>query len=225
MKLELQIKMNDDLFVKDPKSSDIGRKILENSIVLIYESGFESFTFKKLANCIGSTEASIYRYFENKHKLLVYLTSWYWQWLEFQISFQTNNLNDPTIKLKKIIKLLVDNVEENSTINSVNERRLHTIVISEGSKTYLTKQINEENKQHFFKPYKDLCSTISNVILEYNPKYKFPKSLSSTLIEMSHYQTFFMNNLPSLTDFGISKSKDDLIAFLKDLVFSSIAKR
>lgn len=40
---------------------------------MIYKTGYEAFTFKKLAEDIGTTEAGIYRYFENKYKLLVYL--------------------------------------------------------------------------------------------------------------------------------------------------------
>jgi len=37
-------------------------------------------------------------------------------------------------------------------------------------------------------------------------------------------QNFFMNNLPSLTDFSKSKNEDQIITFLNDLVFSSIEK-
>jgi AcrR family transcriptional regulator len=77
-----KIQINDKIYVKDPETSDLGRKILEQSIILIDEIGFDNFTFKKLGEKIGSNESSIYRYFENKHKLLVYLSSWYWSWME-----------------------------------------------------------------------------------------------------------------------------------------------
>ena len=66
MELQLQIKMNEKLFVRNPEQTELGRKIIQFSIQLIQENGFESFTFKKLAEEIGSTEAGIYRYFENK---------------------------------------------------------------------------------------------------------------------------------------------------------------
>jgi hypothetical protein len=188
------------------------------------KSGFESFTFKKLAEDIGTTEAGIYRYFENKHKLLVYLTAWYWGWLEFQISFHTNNINDPTEKLKRVIKLLAAAVEDDEQTKYINESLLHQIVISEGSKAYLTKQVEEDNKQHFFKPYKDLCAVVGTIISECNPAYKYPKSLASTIVEMAHFQNFFMNNLPSLTDFGNKKEESEIISFLNDLVFASLNK-
>lgn len=224
MKPALQIKMNEALFLRNPESSELGKNILKHSILLIDKYGFESFTFRKLSEEIGTTEAGIYRYFENKHKLLVYLTAWYWGWLEFQISFQTNNLKDPAARLKKVIKLLATPVEDDEQTNYINESLLHQIVISEGSKAYLTKQVGEDNKQQFFKPYKDLCAVVGSIISECNPKYKYPRSLASTIIEMAHFQNFFMNNLPSLTDFGKSKADRSIIAFLNDLVFSGLKK-
>lgn len=224
MKLHLQIKMNEALFLRNPEGSELGKNILKHSIQLIFKAGFEAFTFKKLAEDIGTTEAGIYRYFENKHKLLVYLTAWYWGWLEFQISFQTNNIKDPTVKLKRVIKLLASAVEDDEQTSYINESLLHQIIITEGTKAYLTKQVGEDNKQQFFKPYKDLCAVIGKIILECSPKYKYPKSLASTIIEMAHFQTFFMNNLPSLTDFGKIKKEAEIIAFLNDIVFTSLKK-
>ena len=224
MKLQLLINMNVSLFLRNPEGTELGKKIIKHSIQMIYKDGFEAFTFKKLAGDIGTTEAGVYRYFENKHKLLIYLTSWYWGWVEFQISFHTNNIKDPVVKLKRVIKLLAATVEDDKQTNYVNESLLHQIVIAEGSKAYLTKQVGEDNKQQFFKPYKDLCAVIGNIILECSPKYKYPKSLASTIIEMAHYQNFFMYNLPSLTDFGKTKEESEIIAFLNDLVFTSLKK-
>jgi AcrR family transcriptional regulator len=222
MKLQLHIKMNEALFLRNPESSELGKNILKHSILLIHKNGFEVFTFKKLAEDIGTTEASVYRYFENKHKLLVYLTAWYWGWLEFQLGYHTNNITKPTDKLKKVIDLLASAVKDDEQTSYLNESLLHQIIIAEGSKAYLTKQVGEDNKQHFFKPYKDLCAVIGAIISEANPRYKYPKSLASTIIEMAHFQNFFMNNLPSLTDFGQTKKESEIISFLNHLVFSSI---
>lgn len=224
MEIQLQIKMNERLFLRNPEQSELGKKIILHSIQLIHENGFEDFTFKKLAKAIGTTEASIYRYFENKHRLLVYITAWYWSWLEYQVVFQTNNINDPVIKLKKVIKLLASSVENDLTTHYVDESLLHKIVITESSKTYLTKHVSEDNKDRLFKPYKDLCASIGTIILECSPHYKYPKSLASTIIEMAHFQNFFMKNLPSLTDFGDSQSEAEIVLFLEDLVFSSLKK-
>ena len=76
MKLEVQIKMNASLYLRDPEQSELGKNIIKFSIELIHKHGFEAFTFKKLAEAIGTTEAGVYRYFENKHKLLVVWALW-----------------------------------------------------------------------------------------------------------------------------------------------------
>ena len=224
MDIGLQIRMNEKLFLRNPEQTELGRRIIKHSIEMIFEQGFEAFTFRKLAGEIGTTEAGVYRYFENKHRLLIYIVAWYWSWLAYQVAFRTNNIVDPGVKLKMIIELLAKSVEDDISTSYVDESLLHQIVITEGAKTYLTKRVTEDNKDRLFKPYKDLCAHIAKIINEYNPAYSFPKSLASTVIEMAHYQNFFMNNLPSLTDFGQEKDQKQLINFLQDLVFSSIGK-
>ena len=227
MELSLQIRMNENLFLRNPEETELGKEIILQSIVLIHKAGFESFTFKKLAIKIGTTEAGIYRYFENKHRLLVYIVSWYWSWLEYKVMVHTNNIKSPEIKLKKIIEILATDVKDDVQTRHVDERLLHEIVRMEGAKAYLTRHVTDDNKQRLFKPYKDLCGTVAAIILECNPKYKYPRSLSSSIIEMAHYQNFFMRNLPLLTDFGNIKDDRKVIGFLEDLVFASLlpAKR
>lgn len=214
--------MNEGLYLRNPEDTELGRKILKHSVELIYKLGFEAFTFKKLAEEIASTEAGIYRYFENKHKLLMYITAWYFGWIEFQINFQTNNIKDYKVKLQKIISLLTSPIEDDKQTSYIDESLLHPVIVSEGSKAYLTKQVEEDNKSEFFQPYKDLCVLIGNVILEYNPNYKFPKSLASTIVEIAHFQNFFMHNISSLTDFRKKDNETEIVRFLNDLVFSSL---
>lgn len=222
MNIELQIKINEKLFLRNPEQTELGRKIIKHGIEMIFAQGFEAFTFKKLAEKIGTTEAGVYRYFENKHRFLIYIVAWYWSWLEYQVNYRTNNIADPVLKLKLIIRMLASNVEDEISTSYVDESLLHQIVITEGSKTYLTKRVAEDNKDRLFKPYKDLCAQIAGIILECNSAYAFPKSLASTIIEVAHYQNFFMHNLPSLTDFGEQSTENPLIAFLEDLVFKCI---
>lgn len=224
MEIQLQITMNEKLFLRNPEQTELGKKIIRHSIQLIHKSGFESFTFKKLAEDIGSTEAGVYRYFENKHRLLIYITAWYWAWLEYRVVINTSNIQDPEVKLKRAILLLATTIEDDIRTSYVNESILHQIIIAEGTKVYLTKHVSEDNKDQLFKPYKDLCAKIGGIILECNPKYKYPKSLSSTIIEMAHFQNFFMHHLPSLTDFGKTKDESAIVTFLEELVFSAIKK-
>ena len=214
----IQIKLNERLFLRDPEKTDLGRRIISSSIELIEKVGFETFTFKKLANKIGSTEASIYRYFENKHKLLIYLVSWYWSWLEYQVDYQTHNITDPKEKLLIAIRVLADDIQYDPQFSHINEELLHKIVIAESDKTYLTKEVDEDNKEGFFRSYKSLCSNVANIVSEVNPDFKFPRALISTVIEASHQQKFFAHHLPSLTE--IEKGgASEVVEFLSYIIF------
>lgn len=219
MELSLKIKMNEKLFLRNPEETELGRKIIQHGIVLIHKIGFEAFTFKKLAENITTTESGIYRYFENKHRLLIYIVDWYWSWQEYRIIYHVYNVKNPEIKIKKTIQLLSAYVKDDMTTDYINEKLLYEIVMCEGAKSFLTKHVTEDNKAKLFKPYKDLCARIAGFIKEYNPKYKYPNTLASTIIEMAHSQKFYMQNLPSLTDFGGEKDEKKLVAFLEELVF------
>ena len=222
MDVNLTIHLNQKLYIRNPEDSDLGKKILHHSIMLIERIGFESFTFRKLAQEIGTTEAGIYRYFINKHRLLLYLVDWYWSWQEYRLIIETRNVKEPADCIRKAIKLLASRVEDDLSTGHINEKSLHNIVMYEGAKSWLTKQVESDNKDNLFQPYKDLCAKIAGYISECNPKYPFPFSLSSTLIEMAHSQYFYMQHLPSLTDFGKTKKEADLIRFLEQLVFSAL---
>ena len=178
----VKIAINENIYVKDPESSDLGKRIIEESILMINEVGFESFTFKKLGIRIKSNESSIYRYFENKHKLLLYLTSWYWGWLEYQLVFATNGIQNPGEKLEKAIEIVTKTTVEDSAFSHINEILLNKIVINEYSKSYLTKEVDKENKDGYFVIYKRLVNRISEMINNFNPDYKYPSSLASTIL-------------------------------------------
>lgn len=216
--------MNPKLYLRDPEQSPLGRNIIQHSIGMIHQIGFEDFTFRKLAAEIGTTEASIYRYFENKHKLLTYLISWLWTWMEYQLVYHTNNVKSPKEKILLVIRLLAFQLADHFTFTHIDRNQLYQIAITEGSKSYLTRHVTQDNKDHFFKPYKDLCARIAGIFHEYNAAYKYPRSLSSTLLEMAHYQFFFKKNLPSLTDFAHDKDDSGVVLFLQNLVFSSLKK-
>ncbi len=224
MELQVKFKMNEHLYLRNPEDSELGRKMVKKSVQMINELGFESFTFKKLATEMQTTEASVYRYFENKHRLLVYLVAWYWSWLEYKVMVNTVNTDDTEVKIKRIIKLLAMDAADDSGFDGLDQHALYQIVIWEGSKAYLTRHVNEDNQVRLFKPYKDLAGRISEVFKEFNPKFKYPRSLASTLLEMAHYQNFFMHNLPSLTDFGAKKDEKEICRFLEHLVFSALER-
>jgi AcrR family transcriptional regulator len=220
---DIRIKMNDKLYLRNPEDSVLGKRIVSEGILLINKLGFEDFTFKKLALEMDATESSIYRYFENKHRLLVYLITWYWSFLEYKVVFTLNNITDPEVKLKTIVRLLVVEPDKKQNSDYITESEAYELVKRESPKAYLTRNVTKDNQDRLFKPYKDLCSRIADIIREFNPKYKYPNSLASTILEMSHAQKFFMENLPSLTD-SSSPDNSKLIKFLENLVFTTLPK-
>ena len=196
----IKIQVNPKTYVKDPETSDLGKKIIQNSILLIDEIGFEEFTFKKLGEKIGSNESSIYRYFENKHKLLVYLSSWYWSWMEYKLVFATANISDAREKLKKAITIVTEKVKDDASTTYINESILNKIIIAEFTKTLHTKEIDIENKEGFFLIYKRVISRIILIVNEVNPEYQFAKSLVSSIVEGSLHQYFLKDHLKSITN-------------------------
>lgn len=224
--LNTSININTEIYHRDPKATLLGRKILENSIILIDQCGLEDFNFKKLAQKIDSTESSVYRYFENKHYLFIYLINWYWEWTSTRIDIATLNINDPNEKVKQVIKTLTEASFIDMDIPFIDEEILHRIVIREGAKAYHHKTVDSQNEYGFFLSYKRLCKKISTIFLEINPDYKYPKALASSLVESCNNNIYFAKHLPRLTDLEFNNDdealKDSLFQMLYEMIMANL---
>jgi len=218
--LQIHIEISSKLYLKNPDSSELGRKIVSRSIEMINELGFETFTFKKLGERIESPESSIYRYFENKHTLLIYLVSWYWSWIEYQLVFATINIDSPIEKLRKSINILVQPTNADLPTTYIDEILLSNIIVTESVKAYHTKDVDDENEKGFFKTYKQVVQRVSNMVLEVNREFECPHMLISTVIEGAHQQKFFAKHLPGLTD--TEKGTDTIAQFYTDMVLKVV---
>lgn len=217
---KITITIDPGVYLKDPESSDLGKKIVSGSIDLIDRLGFEEFTFRKLSQEIESTEASIYRYFVNKHYLLSYLNMWYWGWQEYKLTLAMINVEHPEERLKRAITLITRPIEEDSRFLQINEVKLDRIIRSESSKIYWYKHVDEVNKLGVFKPFKDFVQRISDVIVEIQPNYKYPHMLVTTIIEGAHHQQHFAEHLPRLTD--VHDGENTVFEFYYDIVTKSL---
>ena len=215
----LKISVPEKIYIKDPETSDLGKRIIEHSILLIDEIGFESFTFKKLGSKISSNESSIYRYFESKHKLLLYLTSWYWAWLEYQLVIETFSIANKQEKLEKAITILTRTIKEDSNFSHINETVLYRIIINESSKSFFTKEVDTENKEGYFEVYKRLITRLADMIIDIKPTYTFNLSLASTIIEGALHQHFLKEHFPSITNCKNGKTPTN---FFIELVNNSL---
>jgi AcrR family transcriptional regulator len=217
---KIRVEVSHSLYLKDPFSSELGILIVKEGSIMIQELGMENFTFKKLASKIGSTEAAIYRYFENKHKMLLYLSAWYWAWLEHNFVFATANLIDPEERLSLAIKLMVEGpiFRQNDFLDP---EMLRHIVVNESLKGYLTKEVDTEHESGIFSQVYRFSDRVTSIIREINPAYLYPKTLVSTLMDSSLMQSFNSQHLPGMIDSKPDSS--DRFKFFHQLVKKAIS--
>lgn len=219
----IRLEVDEKLFNKDPTSTDLGERIVEHAILMLDEIGYEAFTFRKLAERIGTTEASIYRYFRSKHRVLLYLTSWYWSWMEHRLLLATSNVADPRERLRLALRELTQPILEDESTPRIDERALYRVVVAESTKAYLHQDVDSENRDGLFLSYKRLCRRVADMILDINPHYRYPVALVSTVVESSHLQKFFAEHLPRLTEVRHADADHSTTVFLTELVFRAIA--
>ncbi|MFT6337533.1 MAG: AcrR family transcriptional regulator [Saprospiraceae bacterium] len=198
--INITININDSIYLRDPLETILGKKILEHAIILIAEIGFEELNFKKLAKSMESTEASVYRYFENKYKLLSYLVAWYWDFMHFMVLMDIRNVNNPRSKLLQAITTLVNSLDSAMTPSYIDQGKLHLVVVENATKVYHTKKVDALNKEGYYVNYKKIVKTLSQIILEVDNNFEYPIALATNLIEQSLNNEYYIEHLPSLTD-------------------------
>lgn len=221
--MTVQLQVDEKLYLKDPTSTELGKRIVEHGILMLDEMGYEALTFRKLADRIGTTEASVYRYFRSKHRLLLYLTSWYWSWMEYRLMIATANVASADERLRLALRALTESIRNDETTPRIDEGALYRVVVAESSKAYLNGEVDSENREGLFRSYKRLCRTVADMIAEINPNYRYPVALVSTVVETSHMQKHFAEHLPSLTEVKHETADGSTTAFLTELVFKAIA--
>jgi hypothetical protein len=125
--------------------------------------------------------------------------------------------------LLRAIEILSGSIEEDHNFTHVNEAKLYQIVISESSKAYLTREVDEDNQDGLYKGYKKLVARVADIIGEISPDYKYPNILISTVIEGAQRQRFFAQHLPGLTN--VIPGEDAITQFYLDMVFHTLGLR
>ena len=78
------------------------------------------------------------------------------------------------------------------------------MIIAEGSKSYHTKSVDDENNDGLFLNYKQLVEKVSLVIMAIRPDFAYPHALASNLFEMANNHIYFAKHLPRLTDVSVN---------------------
>ena len=198
-------------------ASPMGLRILAEGLALMNAIGLEAFTFKKLAERIGCTEVTVYHYFANKQRLLQYYFQVYWLWLATHCQQEGRALKDPVARLHGGIRALCGLWPADTFAAQFDPSDLRDLVINEGSKSFMHKNVDSDNKLKLFKPYKDLCTHIATELKACAPRMKTPRSFATTLVEMAHSLEFAMHHLPALTELSVKKDRKKLAEFLIDM--------
>lgn len=207
-------------FLRDPQETKLGLQIIQHSILLIHEIGFERFTLKKLSESIGCTEASVYRYFQSKHQLLLFLFSWYWGWMNYRIQHEIDPSKTPFQRLEIAVSLLIERSLDDPRTSFIDESKLQAIIEQEGVKSLLTKEVDNINETGAFENYKQLVGYLAELIHQFNPNYAYPNMLITTIIEGAHLQHFFADHLPRLTN--RTENHESIGSFYLNLLTSSL---
>lgn len=217
--------LSSDLYLRDPLSSDKGKAIIKEGAPLILKTGLEAFNARKLAEVAGITEATVYKYFANKQKMLQYYFQLYWTWLEQQIKVFTAVEDNAHQKLLKAVRILSEMPTVAADPGLVTKEDLRQLVVKEGAKAYHHAEVDADNAKKLFAAYKSVTRLLAEMILAVDPQHPYPYSIATTCIEMAHSLEFYRDHLPSLTDFPLDQDQAKLTGFLVFIVNSSITNK
>lgn len=135
--------------------------------------------------------------------------------MEYRVIMGTLNIENPKTRLIRAITVLTKEITEDKEVYQIDEVKLHRVVVIESSKVYLCKTVDSDNESGFFQAYKSLVHRVAEIILEINPKFKYPHMLVTTIVEGARHQRFFAHHLPRLTD--LVKGEDAITSFYVQL--------
>ena len=124
--------------------------------------------------------------------------------------------------LRLVLGILTRAHYDDPATTQLDEAALYRIVVAEASKSYLTKEVDADNRAGLFREYKQLAADLVAMVLEIRPDYAFPHALASTLLEASRKQLFFAQHLPSLTD-AAGSGASSVLPFIEQLAFAALA--
>ena len=214
----VRIVVDNRLYLRDPQETELGRRLLSDAVEMLNELGLEAFTFSKLARACKSTEASVYRYFHNKHELLGYLVAWYWAWLDYKVSFKTNNITQHTKRLELMLEVLAGNTDAGAMTPWMNEKLLQRLVVEEWGKLQLA---GEHTAARAYTHQEVFTKRIADFIHAANPHYPYPRALAGLLIQQAHQQRWYAEHFPQFTEVRLNDTGNKSLTGLLDHILQS----
>jgi len=123
--------------------------------------------------------------------------------------------------LKKAVEIVTRPVQKDISYTFIDEVVLYRIIVNENSKSFLTKEVDQENKEGYFSAYKRIVKRLKDMIISVDPKYVHPTSLASTIMEGALHQHFLRDHFKSITD--CDKNEVTPKDFFTNLVFKVLS--
>ncbi|MGE0568274.1 MAG: TetR/AcrR family transcriptional regulator [Bacteroidia bacterium] len=207
MTINISHDINSNLFVKNPSDTELGRKIVGKGLQLVHKLGIENFNFKKLAENINTTEASVYRYFKDKHQFVLYLNAWYWRYILFLVEFELKSEQKPIDKLNTVLSILYNKQKFKFKSEILDILLLRELMLSESVRLIYTQNIESINKQNLLSDQIKYLEIVKDIIKNINPKIKFPLAIATTMVESIQIQHHLISHGLPLTDIPSNESK------------------
>ncbi|MBL7812132.1 MAG: TetR/AcrR family transcriptional regulator [Bacteroidetes bacterium] len=210
---QVRVSLPPVLYIKNPQETALGQSLLEHAAACISRDGLEEFNFRKLAQAAGCTEATVYRYFENKHKLVLLLMNLFWGYVDFQIQQRIRFEPKAEAALNACLNEL-GNLQLHEIHNPHFAELLVHLAAREGVKMHLGKDIHAETQDGSLTHYLRLLQTVEDLLRLNHVSY--PRALAGLLLDSALQQHFYRHNEPLLTDSACEE--EGCVQFLQSLI-------
>lgn len=199
----IKIEVTPKLYIKNPQQTTLGKRILKESVDLMDKLGYDDFTFKKLAERLETAESSVYRYFENKNRLVLYFMAWYWEMQEYRLVFLTGEAHSSDEKFKIALELFFDTPKSKNFNADFDSDKVWHIISSESFKACLVREQDPSVRSEIIKLYQRVITRYAEIIKEINMNVTNAELVASLIIEgVTDYNFYHLHHKKSLPAFA-----------------------
>jgi len=124
-------------------------------------------------------------------------------------------------KLVKAIEILCRQSEDDNLIEHIDLVKLAHLIHLESGKIFRVRDVDQENQQGFYLPYKLLHEAVKDIILEVESSFPYAESLAASIIQGIHHQHFNYEHFPTLT--SMKNTESDIGEYFINLTMACIS--
>lgn len=200
------------------KSDKTRKKILESTINLVAEKGYAATSTKEIAKNAGISEATIFKYYENKNNLLMTIVE---QTIDELYDYSINQALPEVFRNnegKPISSLLYDLLLERFTYFSDNSKRLQVI--------FQEMMVNRVVRDYFKEKVWKKLDQISKQIIKQGKKEGVFKDIDPYFIQKAIFGMLFYTNIfEKLFDLNVKRyNSQKQVEMILEILFIGIKK-